>query len=95
MRYYCPSCWQDFWEEKFETCPKCGYSIKADSEKDYVDRLLNALNHPSGDVRHWVIMILVLKNEPQAIPHLKRIIVESKDPSLVMAAKEALKKILI
>ncbi|HPN55878.1 MAG TPA: hypothetical protein PLD92_03425, partial [Candidatus Omnitrophota bacterium] len=57
MRYYCPSCWQDFWEEKFETCPKCGYSIKADSEKDYVDRLLNALNHPSGDVRHWVIMI--------------------------------------
>jgi len=92
MRYYCPNCWKDFWEEKFEICPQCGYSSTADGEKDYVDKLLNALKHPSGDVRHWAVMILAMRKERRAIGPLKKVILESKDPSLITAAKDAITK---
>ena len=93
MRYYCPSCWQDYWEEDFEICPKCGYNIKAHNDQDYVDKLLNALNHRAGEVRHWVIMILVQRKEKRAIPCLEKLAEESKDPSLARAAEEAIVKI--
>jgi len=93
MRYYCPSCWKDFWNENFEVCPECGYNIKAHNNKDYVDKLLRALNHPSGDVKHWVIMILVQRKEKRAVLCLEKLKRQSKDPSLVRAAQEAIIKI--
>lgn len=93
MRYYCPGCWKDFWNENFEVCPECGYNIKAHNDKDYVDKLLRALNHPSGDVKHWVIMILVQRKEKRAVPCLEKLKRQSKDPSLVRAVQEAIIKI--
>lgn len=90
MRYYCPRCWKDFWNEDFEVCPECGYNVKAHNDKDYVDKLLSALTHPSGDVKHWVIMILVQRKEKRAIPYLEKLKRHSKDPSLVKAAQEAI-----
>jgi len=93
VRYYCPNCWKVFWNEDFKVCPECGYDIKAHDDKDYVDKLLNALNHRAGDVKHWVIMILTQRKEKRAIPHLEKLARESKDPSLTKAAKEAILKI--
>lgn len=93
MTYYCPGCWKDFWNENFEICPECGYNMMAHNEKDYVDKLLNALNHPSGDVRHWIIMVLVLRKEKKAVSYLENLKQRSKDPSLVRAAQEAIIKI--
>jgi len=93
VRYYCPNCWKDYWDEDFEVCPECGYNIKAHNDKDYVDKLLNALNHRAGEVRHWVIMILVQRKEKQAIPYLEKLTKESRDLSLVKAAEEAIVKI--
>ena len=93
MRYYCPNCWKDCWDEDFEVCPKCGYNIKEHNNKDYVDKLLNALNHRAGKVRHWVIMVLVQRKEKRAVPYLEKLRKETKDPSLVRAAEEAIKKI--
>ena len=93
MRYYCPGCWQDFWNEDFAICPQCGYAMKAHNDKKFAEKLLHALQHRSGEVRHWVIMILVLRKEKQAIPYLAKLAEESKDPSLVRAAREAMEKI--
>jgi len=93
VRYYCPNCWKDFWDEDFEVCPDCGYNIKAHNNKDYVDKLLNALNHRAGEVRHWVIMVLVQRKEKRAVPYLEKLRKETKDPSLVRAVEEAIKKI--
>lgn len=93
MRYYCPGCWKDFWNENFEVCPECGYNTKVHNDKDYVDKLLSALNHPSGDVKHWVIMILVQRKEKRAIPYLEKLKRQSKDLYLVRAAQEAIIKI--
>ena len=93
MRYYCPNCWQDFWEEKFDICPKCGYNVKDFDNKDYVDKLINALQHRAGDVRHWAIMILAKMKEKRAIPYLEKLQKKTKDPSLRRAAEEAIVKI--
>jgi len=93
MRYYCPNCWQDFWNEDFTECPKCGYHIKDFEKKDYTDKLINALGHHSGEVSHWVIMILAQMKEKRAISGLEKLASESKDPSLVKAAKDAIRKI--
>jgi Zn ribbon nucleic-acid-binding protein len=93
MRYYCPNCRQDFWDVDFKECPKCGYHIKDFEKKDYVDKLINALGHHAGEVQHWVIMILAQRKEKRAIPYLEKLQRESKDPSLVKVAKEAISKI--
>ena len=93
MRYYCPGCWKDSWGEDFEICPKCGYDMKAHNGKDYADKLLVALNHPSGDVGHWAIMILSQRKEKRAVPYLEKLKRQSGDPSLVKAAEEAIIKI--
>jgi len=76
-----------------EECPQCGYQLKDFEKKDYVDKLINALNHRSGEVRHRVILILAQRKERKAIPYLENLLCESKDPSLVRAAKEAIEKI--
>ena len=93
MRYYCPNCWKDYWNEDFKICPGCGYNIKAHNDKDYTDKLLNALNHRAGDIRHWAIMVLAQRKEKKAIPYLEKIVGESTDPSLARAAKEAIQQI--
>ncbi len=93
MRYYCPSCWKDFWNEDFEVCPECGYNKKTHNDKDYADKLLSALSHPAGDVKHWVIMILELRKEKRAIPYLEKLKRQSKDPSLAKSAADAIIKI--
>jgi hypothetical protein len=92
MRYYCPNCWKDFWEQNFEKCPNCGYDTKK-SKNDYIDRLINALNHPSGDIRNFALYLLVEKKAKRAIPYLETLAVESGDPSLVKATKEAIMKL--
>ncbi|NLH15864.1 MAG: HEAT repeat domain-containing protein [Phycisphaerae bacterium] len=63
-------------------------------QQDYVDKLINALGHHAGEVRHWAVMILAQRKEKRAIPYLERLQLESKDPSLVKAAEEAVKKIV-
>jgi len=93
VRYYCPNCWQDFWNEDFEVCPNCGCRIKDFINKDYVEKLINALQHKVGDVKHWVIMILAKRKEKAAIPYLEKLCKETKDPSLIRAAMDAIKKI--
>lgn len=93
MRYYCPGCWNDFWDKDVEVCPACGYNIRAHNDKDYVDKLLNALTHRAGEIRHWAIMVLARKKEKRAIPYLEKLAEESSDPSLAKAAEEALLQI--
>lgn len=93
MRYYCPKCWHDFYNKDFQVCPECGYNIKAFNDKDYVNKLIGALDHRVVEIRHWAIMALALQKTRKAIPHLKKIVEESKDVLLVKAAEEAIIKI--
>ncbi len=94
MRYYCPNCWKDFWNQDFAVCPECGYDAKAEGEKDYTEKLLRALNHPSGEIQQWAIMILSKRKEKQAIPYLEKLIKETRNPLLVKQAQKAIEKII-
>lgn len=93
MRYYCPNCWADFWEHNPNVCPKCHYDIAHHDERDYVDKLLMALNHRVGEIQHWAIMILAKRKERRAIPYLEQLLQTTKDPSLARAAEEAVRQI--
>ena len=93
MRYYCPGCWRSFWNEDFEFCPECGYPVKTYHDKDYTEKLFCALNHPSGEIKHRVVKILEQQAEKRAIPYLETLQRQSRDPSLIRAAREAVTKI--
>jgi len=93
MRYYCPNCWHDVWNKDYDICPACGYSKKENGGGDYLKRVINALNHPAGEIRHLAITILEQRCDKQAIPYLERLAKESKDPSLTKAAKDAIANI--
>jgi len=93
VRYYCPNCWKDFWDDDFEICPECGYNIKTYNDNEYVDKLLGALNHPAGEIRHWAVMVLELRKEKKALPYLIVIAETSDDLGLKRAAAEAIERI--
>ena len=44
MMYYYPNCWEDFWNEDFEICPKCVYNIKDFDYKDYEEEEIRKIN---------------------------------------------------
>lgn len=92
MRYYCPNCWHDFWENDFRVCPDCGFDLVNLDQQDFTDRLIGALNHRVGETRYLAVTILAKRKEKRAIPHLEKI-AEGKDPVLAKAAREAIKKI--
>lgn len=90
MRYYCPGCWRDFGEDR-ATCPHCGLDIHAfwDS-KDYVEKLILALNHPEPTTPVRAAELLGRLRASQAIEPLTRLVGESGDVFVVRAAIRAL-----
>jgi len=92
VRYYCQNCWQDFWENDFTVCPKCGFDTINLDKQDFTDKLINALNHRAGEIRHLAVTILAERKEKRAVSSLERI-AKGRDPSLAKAAREAIRKI--
>ncbi len=93
MRHYCPNCWKDFWGDKPEACPFCGYSFADYHSKDYTEKLINALQHPSSDVKQWAIMILTLRKEKKALGRLKQLRNRTSNCLLRKKVEEAIKAI--
>jgi len=93
MQYCCPNCWQ-FYNEKNVICPNCGYNAGKYDEMDYTDKLINALNHRAGDIKYRIISILTEQKEKRALPYLKKLAENSKDPLLAKTAETAVGKIM-
>ena len=53
-----------------QICPYCGADLASLSEHDYRSKLLNALFHPSADVRMRVIFVLGCLGEPEVADDL-------------------------
>lgn len=90
MRWYCPGCWRDFGEDP-ALCPHCGLDIHAfwDS-KDYVEKLILALNHPEPTTPVRAAELLGRVRAAQAVEPLMRLVGESADIFVVRAAVRAL-----
>jgi HEAT repeat protein len=93
MRWYCPGCWRDFGED-LARCPHCGLDIRAfwDS-KDYVDKLILALNHPEPTTPVRASELLGRVRAARAVDPLISLVRASGDVFVVRAAVEALGRI--
>jgi HEAT repeat protein len=90
MRWYCPGCWRDFGED-LARCPHCGLDIRAfwDS-KDYVDKLILALNHPEPTTPVRAAELLGRVRAARAVDPLISLVRASGDVFVVRAAIHAL-----
>jgi len=93
VRFYCPECWNDFREDPAR-CPKCGLDIhRFWASKDYVQKLIVALNHPEKGTPVRAAWILVQIRDPRAVESLTTLIQKSKDVYIAIAAIKALGRI--
>lgn len=93
VRFFCPGCWEDF-PDDFEVCPKCGMNTRTFwSDKNYVDRLIVALDHPVKSTVARAVWILGKLEAEQAVQPLVSLIETTKDVYLMRAAIRALGEI--
>jgi len=92
-RFYCPQCWADFPEEPAH-CPHCGLDIQAFwQSRDYVERLIVALNHPEKSTPVRAAWLLGELRDPRAAGALIELVNNSRDVYIARAAVGALAKI--
>ena len=93
MRYYCPSCWADF-DDNASLCPRCGADLQRFFDgKDYVDKLIVALEHPEPETPIRAAWILGKRREIRAVEPLIAVVNKTRDVYTARAAVEALDRI--
>jgi HEAT repeat protein len=63
------------------------------AQRDFVDKLIAALDHPEPETRARAALILGLRRETRCVDHLIRVVRQTRDASLVEVAVEALGRI--
>lgn len=93
LTFFCPVCWTET-PTGGGTCPRCGADMEAVQRgRDFVDKLIAALDHPEPGTRARAAMILGLRRERRGAAALMRVVRKGKDAFLVEAAIEALGRI--
>jgi len=93
LRFFCPGCWSDFIEDHPQ-CPKCGLRIHALlKSKDYVGKLILALNHPEQGTAIRAAWILGRLRTPRAVEPLRQLLEATQDVYIATAAASALGEI--
>jgi HEAT repeat protein len=93
VRFFCPGCWKDFTED-FDRCPNCGLEIRQFwASKDYIEKLILALNHPEKSTPVRAARILGRLRNPGTVSALIGLIGKTKDVYLAVAAIHALRHI--
>lgn len=93
MRFYCPHCWRDF-DQDVRRCPHCGRNIEEFWEsKDYVEKLILALQHPEKETPIRAAWLLGQIKDPRAIQPLIDLAKSTHDVYLARAAVNALGEI--
>jgi hypothetical protein len=60
IHLFCPACWVEVSEEA-RVCPRCGADMEAVQQgRDFVDKLIAALDHPDPETRSRAALILGL-----------------------------------
>lgn len=90
---FCPACWAEVGASA-QVCPRCGADMEAVQQgRDFVGKLVAALDHPEPETRARATLILGLRGEARGVEALMRVVCRSEDASLVEAAIEALGRI--
>jgi hypothetical protein len=67
-------------------CVRCGHSIAPPHGLSYDDQLVWALGHPDGDRAIVAAGILGVRRARSAMPALRRVVDDDRDPFLAVAA---------
>jgi HEAT repeat protein len=90
MRFYCPRCWRDF-DHDVRRCPHCRLNIEEFWEsRDYVEKLILALQHPEKDTPIRAAWLLGRIKDPRAVPPLMALARSTEDVYLARAVVHAL-----
>jgi len=92
MKFFCTRCWQEIGEET-ASCPHCGANQEQLGQESFVRKLIRALHHPEPETPVRAAYVLGELKAKEAVPELKQVIGNSKDPFLRAAAIRALGKI--
>jgi len=92
MKFFCTRCWQEI-GETIACCPHCGANQEQLGQESFVRKLIRALHHPEPETPVRAAYVLGELNAREAVPELKQVIGNSKDPFLRAAAIRALGKI--
>ena len=91
--FFCPACWAETAGDD-RVCPRCGVDMEAVQRgRDFVDKLIAALDHPEPETRSRAALILGLRRETRGLEALIRVVRQARDASLVEVAIEALSRI--
>lgn len=69
---FCPACFGRI-DADARVCPKCAADLAALSERDHLDKLLGALDHPLAGVRLRAVVALGWRADPQGAGALERL----------------------
>jgi soluble P-type ATPase len=93
MRFFCPKCWSDYPEDAAR-CPTCGLDILTFWRgKNYVEKLIAALDHPEAETPERAARILGNLGEEGAVESLIKLVSKTEDVYVARAAVEALAQI--
>ncbi len=71
-------------------CERCGRSVEGSADLSYEDRLIWALRHPDGDRAIMAARILGQRRARMAVPALRAVVADGRDPYLAAEALRSL-----
>jgi HEAT repeat protein len=89
VTYYCPHCWEEI-PEGTTICPCCGKPIRANTEEDFFDKLVDALRHPVPSKAALAAQILGKLSDARGVEPLMEAYERTHDPELQEAVIRAL-----
>lgn len=92
MIFYCMNCWAEI-AENCEKCPECGVDQRELLKEDFDAKLIRALNHPEPETVLRAIEIIGNRKLNEALPYLKKIIIENSDPFRTALSLETVSKL--
>lgn len=69
MTFFCPTCWKEI-KEIDRICPSCGADIVKHGNKDFEEKLINALRHRERETVRRAVYILGRRKSVQALQPL-------------------------
>lgn len=92
MTFFCPICWKEI-KENDRVCPFCGANISEFGNKDFEEKLINALGHPERDTVLRAVNILGKLKSIKAVNPLLALFQQTDNPFLKIEILHTLNEI--
>ena len=89
ITYFCPFCWNEIKEED-KVCPYCHSELSGYYNKNFEEKLINALNHPERETARRAAYVLGRLKSANAVKKLVELFGKTTDPYIRMEILEAL-----